>query len=60
MATLNLQDIQQKVHDRLDLWKDRKLSLTGRVLVVNTLIESMFVYKLSVLSQMDEEIIARV
>ena len=53
MATLNLQDIQQKVHDRLDLWKDRKLSLTGRVLVVNTLIESMFVYKLSVLSQMD-------
>ena len=60
MATLNLQDIQQKVHDRLDLWKDRKLLLTGRVLVVNTLIESMFVYKLSVLSHLDREIIARV
>ena len=32
----------------------------GRVLVVNTLFESLFVYKLSVLNDMPEELINRV
>ena len=44
----------------LENWKHRLLTLTGRCLVVNTLCESLFVYKMSVLLDMDTTQIKRV
>ena len=48
MSRMNLNIFHEMVASRLNLWVNRSLTLMGRVLVVNTLIESMFVYKLSV------------
>ena len=44
MAKLNLDPLKNKVKAVLAAWSGRHLTLTGRVLVVNTLIESLFVY----------------
>ena len=41
--------------DVLKIWKLRKLNLMGRVLVVNTLVESLFVYKMSCLELLPDE-----
>lgn len=40
-------------------WQHRQLSLSGKVLVVNTLIASLFVYKMSVLPNMPYSLIER-
>ena len=60
MAKINLTPLVTKTETALNFWKNRDLSLTGRVLVVNTLIESIFVYRFSVLPVIDEDIINRV
>ena len=42
----NYLPIMQKVEDTLRLWSRRTLSLRGKILVINTLIASLFVYKM--------------
>ena len=44
----------------LHSWYNRQLSLTGKVLVINTLCESLFVYKMSVLPDITADILQRI
>ena len=57
MSELNLKPLIPRVEAVLKGWRHRHLTLTGRVLVINTLVESMFVYRFSVLSCIDQKII---
>ena len=41
-----------EVQNVVNLWQHRSLTILGRVLVINTLISSLFVYKISVLPNM--------
>ena len=54
-GSVNFGPLIDKVRNTLQMWKTRQLTLTGRVLIVNTLIESLFVYKMSVLEIMPDE-----
>ena len=56
-AKLNLEPLYQKTLNVLSSWHSKRLTLMGCVLVVNTLVESLFVYKFSVLSELDDNII---
>lgn len=49
LGVLNYADILNRVQTICNMWGNRMLSLSGKVLVVNTLIASLFVYKMSVL-----------
>ena len=53
----NYSKLQEKVHSVLNAWQNRGLTLMGKVLVVNTLIASLFVYKMMVLPNMPDNII---
>ena len=50
--TLNYKEMQNKINDILTAQKRRNLSQMGKILVVNTLIVSLFVYKMQVLPLM--------
>ena len=47
---LNYQVIIHKAKTTLNQWTNRRSSLIGKILVVNTLVASLFVYKMSVLT----------
>ena len=47
MFQLNMESVIAKAKATLDQWRNRRL--TGKVLVVNSLVESLFVYRFSVL-----------
>ena len=49
-----------KVKQILKAWHNRGLTLIGKIQVVNTLIASLFVYKMMVLPSIPEPIIKRV
>ena len=49
LGELNFPDTITKVRAVCNNWKSRGISLAGKVLIVNTLIASLFVYKMSVL-----------
>ena len=55
MLKLNLNPIFQKVQSLTDLWSCRNMSLIGKVLVLNSLIASLFVYKLKILPSLPIE-----
>ena len=55
MANANIGPLMQKAEAKPTLWKKRPLTLTGRVLIANTLIESLFVYRFSVLPVLPSE-----
>ena len=57
MAVLNLTPVAQDIDDTLKLWNSRNLTLMGHVLVVNTLIESKLIYRLSVLPEIPAQIL---
>ena len=57
MSQLNMAPLTDKTNNVLKLWKHRPLTLSGRVLVVNTLVESLFVYRFSVMSVVQEEVL---
>ena len=54
---LNYEPIIQKAGAMLKTWQSRGLSLIGKVLVVNTLIESLFVHKMFVLPTLTDNMI---
>ena len=48
------------LEDTVETWGKRKLTLTGKSLIVNTLCESLFVYKFSVLKDMSQNCMEKV
>lgn len=50
MQNLNLEAALEKMWNVCSIWFDRQLSLSGRVILVNNLMASLFVHKLTVLS----------
>ena len=52
---LNLNPLIDKVRAILSLWYHRGLSLFGKVLVLNSLVSSLFVHKLAVLTEIPDE-----
>ena len=56
----NFEIVLQKLKDTCSMWYNRNMTLTGRVLVVNTLMGSLFIYKMLALGNMDAEQLKRV
>ena len=54
---LNIPPLLQKTKTILNIWKMRDLSLIRKVLICNSLISSLFTYKLSVLQTIPAEIV---
>ena len=51
----NYQKVISKAKATMKCWKDRSLSLIGKVLLINSLISSLFVYPMSVLPCMSDK-----
>ena len=60
IGAMNYAPVVDKMHTVLESWKDRTLSLTSKVQVINTLCESLFVYKLCVLPSISSTLIKRI
>ena len=56
----NYSQVIEKMEQVLKIWYFRRLTLMGRVLIVNTLCESLFVYKLSVTCNVSEPQIRKI
>ena len=56
----NYEPIIQKVVSTLKKWRNRNLSLIGKVLIVNTLIASLFVHKMQVLPMIPSKIVKKI
>ena len=59
-ADSNYESVLAKIKPILDTWAHRRLSLVGKINVINTLISSLFVYKLSVLPTPSHDFIKKV
>ena len=55
--TSNFEAVVQKVEGILKTWSSRNLSLIGKVNIINTLVASLFVYKMTVLPNLGEKYI---
>ena len=53
----NYQPVLEKANSVLNLWYNRGLSLIGKVQVVNTLVASLFVYKMMVLPTIPPKVV---
>ena len=56
----NYNPLIQKTQNILNQWSHRTLSLVGKVNVVNTLVASIYVYKMSILSPLPKEYIIQI
>ena len=56
----NYDDLIGKTNQVLNSWKNRNLSLLGKVQVVNTLVASLFVYKMMVLPTIPDKTIKQI
>lgn len=54
-AKINYDMLLEKVENNCNLWKHRGLTLMGRVLIINSLCASLYVYKASVLGKITAE-----
>ena len=59
MSRINYDKILPKVHKVIENWGQQQGTILGRIVITNTLMESLFVYKLSVLPDMDEKTIVK-
>ena len=59
LHVLNYEPLLAKCKNVLSSWENRGLSLMGKILVINTLITSQFIYKMSVLPTLPENIIKK-
>ena len=59
LMTANYQDLLVKSESILNAWKGRQLSLFAKVIVINTLVASLYVYKMSVLPLLSEKLISK-
>ena len=53
----NITPTIEKANAILNLWKQRNLSLIGKITIVNTLISSLFVYRLTILPILNKDVI---
>ena len=58
IISLNYKPILDKMAATLKVWGKRSLSLLGKVLIINSLIASLFVYKMTVLPMIPEYLIS--
>ena len=56
----NYDPVLQKVQTALSNWKNRDMSLFGKITIVNTLVASLFIHTMTALPNMTDEIISRV
>ena len=56
----NYESLINKTRSILNSWKNRGLTLMGKVLVVNTMVMSLFVYKMMVLPSIPETIVKQI
>ena len=59
ITTKNYKGIEEKSNTILNSWHNRGLSLLGKVQVVNTLIASLYVYKMMVLPQIPQSTVKK-
>ena len=59
LGKLNYEKLIEQSEGILHKWKSRGLSLIGKVLVINTLIASLYVYKMTVLPKISELCVER-
>ena len=57
LIKLNVEPTMRKIENIINIWSNRDLSLIGKILIVNTLISLLFIYKLAVLPIMPVKII---
>ena len=57
LLALNHEPLIRKVSDTLNQWKNRDLSLLGKIRIINTLCALLFVYKMQVLPHIPDYII---
>ena len=57
MLEINYREIMEKVNCVCKIWAKRQLSLLGKILIVNTLIVPLFVYRLQVLPNLTENML---
>ena len=55
ITKLNYESVIEKARNVMAKWGKRSLSLLGKVSIINTLIASLFVHKMTVLPNMDEQ-----
>ena len=55
----NYEPIVKKVETVLKMWQDRNLSLLGKVLIINSLAASLFIYKMAVLPIIPENYVKK-
>ena len=60
MIKINIDPVLEKTEGILSIWKERGLSLIGKVLILNSLIASLFVYKMAVLPLLGKSYYERV
>ena len=56
----NYTDIFRRMKATLLTWSNRKLSLFGKINVINTLVASLFVYKLTVLPKLPQDLVNKI
>ena len=56
MVNKNYAPLLDKITATLHQWKNRNLSLMGKITVINSLVASLFVYKMAVLPAISEEL----
>ena len=57
LQKINYDKITRKIEGILSAWRARNLSLIGKVLIINSLVGSLFVYKMSVLPAISTELV---
>ena len=57
---LNFDSIIQKMETVMKLWYYRNLTLIGKVLIINTLVASLFVYRMQVIETLTESMMSRI
>lgn len=60
IVSTNMDPLISKMQARLDVWRSRDLSLIGKVLILNSLIMSIFVYRMSVLPSLSKGIVQQI
>ena len=60
LCKINYEALIKKAEITMKRWSIRNLSLTGKVLIVNSLVASLFVYKMSVLPRIPKETVNRI
>ena len=56
---INYNKIVEKAQNIMNSWHSRNLSLFGKILVINTLVVSLFVYKMTVLPSIPNQIVKK-